>query len=544
MPFHGLAHHARRRAAPRRAAGILHRARHAGNCGHHGRNAHGSRLSARPRRALWCRKGCANREPRRRSLKKRPTSTRRAPSLTGWPNGPQKASATPRNSALQRGRDGARLSASRAGRARRPPGTLNSRSDDAIFKARAFRSAAVTRCTGLQRAATRGHAEAHAPLADSIFKGFGPSGEPDRRDNASLFSAAEFREPDFAEARRWAERAAAAGSADGQAALGYILTAGPELMRDFEAGHPAVRTVSRGRLPPGRTRLWAVADGARRRRRGEAEGRGHRSSRRGRRVGGRHLPAWRPDRKRRRRREERNDGGRALPESGAERRSFRAETMGPGLAAGTRGRAERDRRRILAQAGGAWRRWRSGGLRRRLYARDGALPPNHTEAAIWYRRAAETGHATAARSLGLMHMTGAGVARDPEAAARWLSVAAEAGDRRARTDLANLYLRGVGNPEDWPRLAASSRKQQPAATWSRLATSASVSPRGSGCSGTSRRRLNGCAAPRGALRKHNTSMGGCSSKGGAWRRTRRKDGRGSRAPQEQASRTLRPLSPR
>src|SRR6202043_3045424 len=56
-----------------------------------------------------------------------------------------------------------------------------------------------------------------------------------------------------------------------------------------------------------------------------------------------------------------------------------------------------------------------------LYARRGeALPPNHAEAAIWYRRAAAAGHRTAARALGLLCLTGAGVARDPDEAAHWL----------------------------------------------------------------------------------------------------------------------------
>ena len=52
--------------------------------------------------------------------------------------------------------------------------------------------------------------------------------------------------------------------------------------------------------------------------------------------------------------------------------------------------------------------------------------------------------AARARALGMLHLTGAGVPRDPEEAARWFRVAAEAGDQTARVDLANLLLHGEG----------------------------------------------------------------------------------------------------
>ena len=98
-----------------------------------------------------------------------------------------------------------------------------------------------------------------------------------------------------------------------------------------------------------------------------------------------------------------------------------------------------------------------------LYAsRKEALPSNHAEAAIWYRRAAEAGHRKAARALGLLYLTGAGVARDGDEAAHWLRISAEAGDLQARADLANFSLRGVGGLEDqakarqWLEQAAAS----------------------------------------------------------------------------------------
>ena len=41
------------------------------------------------------------------------------------------------------------------------------------------------------------------------------------------------------------------------------------------------------------------------------------------------------------------------------------------------------------------------------------------------------GHHTAARALGLLYLTGAGVARDPREAANWLRISADAGDPQA-----------------------------------------------------------------------------------------------------------------
>ena len=52
-----------------------------------------------------------------------------------------------------------------------------------------------------------------------------------------LFAEEEPGEPDFASALKWARRAAEAGSAKAQAVLAYVLTCGPEEMRDLEKAH-------------------------------------------------------------------------------------------------------------------------------------------------------------------------------------------------------------------------------------------------------------------------------------------------------------------
>ena len=77
-----------------------------------------------------------------------------------------------------------------------------------------------------------------------------------------------------------------------------------------------------------------------------------------------------------------------------------------------------------------------------IYAHNGDLPPNYAEAVIWLRRAAEAGHAGAAKMLGHLLLEGAGLAPDPEEAARWLRLAIAGGETEARNDLARLALAG------------------------------------------------------------------------------------------------------
>ena len=83
-----------------------------------------------------------------------------------------------------------------------------------------------------------------------------------------------------------------------------------------------------------------------------------------------------------------------------------------------------------------------------IYARgDGKLPPNYSEAAAWFRTAAELGHKHSARALGMLYLTGTGVPRNPDEAAIWFRRAAEAGDETAKADLASLLLSGKTSPK-------------------------------------------------------------------------------------------------
>jgi TPR repeat protein len=98
-----------------------------------------------------------------------------------------------------------------------------------------------------------------------------------------------------------------------------------------------------------------------------------------------------------------------------------------------------------------------------IYAKgEDGLPPAYTEAAQWFRMAAEAGNKAAARALAILHLTGAGTPRDADEAAKWFRLAAEAGDPIAQADLAELMRRGATNPrftepapvQDWFEQAA------------------------------------------------------------------------------------------
>ena len=88
------------------------------------------------------------------------------------------------------------------------------------------------------------------------------------------------------------------------------------------------------------------------------------------------------------------------------------------------------------------------------------VPQDDAEAVIWYRRAAEQGHAGAQYSLGRMYDIGRGAPEDDAEAVRWFRLAAEQGEASAQYNLGVMYGTGEGVPQDdaeavrWYRLAA------------------------------------------------------------------------------------------
>ena len=321
----------------------------------------------------------------------------------------------------------------------------------------------------LEIAATADHAEAQGLLATLLIEGVAtPSSLAVRRGErgaASLFSGDEIAEPDFVQAEKWARQAAERQSANGQAVLAFVLSAGPEAMRNPEEADRWYERSANGGCPQGDLgyglSLLRSAKGQ-----PDQERRAAEHIRRAARAGITLAIYWLGMLT------EHGTGTERDPAAAAELYR-RAAAMGHRSAQASWGRA------LMAglgvdpnpTEGESWlRRAALAGdpeaatLIGDLYAADGALPPNLAEAAIWFRRAAEAGHPVAARALGLIHLNGAGASRDPKEAAYWLRIAADAGDSRARLELASLILKGLAksDPEDrasardWLQGAASS----------------------------------------------------------------------------------------
>eukprot|EP00729_Bicosta_minor_P019656 gene19656-biopygen1572 len=95
-----------------------------------------------------------------------------------------------------------------------------------------------------------------------------------------------------------------------------------------------------------------------------------------------------------------------------------------------------------------------------MYYRGKGVEQDHVEAAKWFRKAAEAGHAMAQFNLGNMYRNGRGVEQDHVEAAKWYRKAAEAGDADAQCNLGLMYRNGEGVEQDhveatkWYRKAA------------------------------------------------------------------------------------------
>ena len=80
---------------------------------------------------------------------------------------------------------------------------------------------------------------------------------------------------------------------------------------------------------------------------------------------------------------------------------------------------------------------------------------------MWYRLAAEQGHAPAQNTLGVMYASGQGVTQDYKEAVKWYRLAAAQGDASAQHFLGTMYDNGQGVTQDfkeavkWFRLAAA-----------------------------------------------------------------------------------------
>jgi TPR repeat protein len=301
----------------------------------------------------------------------------------------------------------------------------------------------------LKRAATHGHIEAQALLSSLYLQGLAGAADEEDTPSSALFAGEEKTSPNFEAAAKWAQQAAASGSASAQALLGYIFTSGPHSFRNLDLAHRCYERSAAGGCPQGH--LGFALSLARRAQDATAWRQVAEALQRASQAGlasgtfllGVLFDEGRPGLE--------SDPVRAIQlyEQAAEQGLADAQVrLGTALIEG-RG-IEQDHLageswlRRAAHAGDA----RAAALVGDLYAKGGSLPPNYTEAAHWYRRAAEAGDVAAARALASLYLTGAGTPKNSEEAARWLGRAAEAGDAAARTDLANLVARGGGKPED------------------------------------------------------------------------------------------------
>jgi TPR repeat protein len=248
-------------------------------------------------------------------------------------------------------------------------------------------------------AASAGEVAAQTLLADLALQGIS------RTTTTGFFDAVSEHTkdmPDYDQALKWARRAALGGSSEAKALLGFILTAGPAQVRDQEQGEDFYQQAAETGNPFGQLG-WALI--LLRRNTAVAVGK-----------------------------------ARGLLEAAASAGLATAHYMlgiiaESGVAGAQDFLVAAEHYRAGAELG-----HHSADMVGDLYTRSGFLPPNYVEAAIWFRRAAEAGHTGSARKLGQLHLSGAGVVRDPEEAALWFRKAAARGNADAMVDLAQLAL--------------------------------------------------------------------------------------------------------
>ncbi|MDA8248441.1 MAG: tetratricopeptide repeat protein, partial [Rhodospirillales bacterium] len=106
----------------------------------------------------------------------------------------------------------------------------------------------------LEKAAEHGYVEAQSLLGAVYLSGITGVAAEAAQSGSALFATAAAGgsvQPDFDKAAHWARRAAEGGSADGQALLGYILTSGPESLRDLPAAEDWYRKAAAANSPQG-----------------------------------------------------------------------------------------------------------------------------------------------------------------------------------------------------------------------------------------------------------------------------------------------------
>jgi TPR repeat protein len=284
----------------------------------------------------------------------------------------------------------------------------------------------------LNQAAAAGEVAAQCLLASLACQGIYQTTSTGLFDSTSNDTE---RTPNFDLALKWARCAAAGGSSEAKALLGFLLTAGPPQMRDQEQGETLHRQAAEAGNAQGQLG-WALVLLRRNTPEAATEARGLLEA-----AASAGLPlahyllgiiA------------EHADDFPAAAEHyriGAESGHHAAKLRyGIALLTGRGVKQNTLNGELWLRRAGLDGESQASAIVGDLYASAGPLPPNYFEAAIWFRRAAEAGHPGAARVLGQLYLHGAGVVRDAQEAALWLRKAAALGDDNAMADLAHLAL--------------------------------------------------------------------------------------------------------
>jgi hypothetical protein len=93
-----------------------------------------------------------------------------------------------------------------------------------------------------------------------------------------------------------------------------------------------------------------------------------------------------------------------------------------------------------------------------LYANGQGVTKDYSQAALWYRKAAEQNDAGAQVLLGILYDDGKGVPQDSAQATLWWRKAAEQGDAGAQGLLGGRYHHGDGVPQDYAQAVTWYRK--------------------------------------------------------------------------------------
>jgi len=136
-----------------------------------------------------------------------------------------------------------------------------------------------------------------------------------------------------------------------------------------------------------------------------------------------------------------------------------------------------------------------------MYEQGRGVPQSDAEAVRWYRKAADQGHAQGQNNLGVMYEQGRGVPQSYAEAAKWFRKAAEQGNVLGLYNLGRMYANGHGVPRDdaeavkWYRKAAEqgdahaqNRLRERGLTWTVGSPRQAAPPAAAGQAGTSRRR--------------------------------------------------------